>query len=306
VIDLRSGARLERLFRHGVFSVSAEVVPPRSADPEGVRRQARALVGYADAANVTDNPAASAHMSSEAGAAFVAEAGLEPIVQLACRDRNRLALTSSLLGAWALGARCVLCLTGDPASVGDHPDTPGVYDLAVTDLVRLARSLRDEGRLLSGQVIEGAPRYLIGVADVPLAEPYDFGRLEAKIEAGADFVQTQIVFDVDAFGAWAERARERGLFERVTLLAGTAVPSSARSARFLRDLPGVAVPDEVIRRLDEAGPDAAGEGVRVTAEVIARLKAVRGVAGVHLMGLGRPESVTAAVQAAGLYPRPVV
>jgi 5,10-methylenetetrahydrofolate reductase len=304
-MTVRSESRLERLLHRGVFAVTAEVVPPRNADPELVRDQARGLVGYADAVNVTDNPTSSVHMSPLAGSALVAEQGLEPVLQLTCRHRNRIGLTSDLLGAWALGARSVLCLTGDPPSVGDHPEAREVVDLSVLDLVRLAAALRADGRLLSGAVVDPAPRFFIGVADVPLTEGYDFGRLEAKADAGADFVQTQIVFDVEAFEAWADRARARGIFERMFVLAGVAVPRSARSARYMREhLPGVLVPDAVVRRLEEAGPDAETEGVRVTVEVIARLRAVKGLAGVHVMGLGNMEPVRRAIEAAGLLPRP--
>jgi methylenetetrahydrofolate reductase (NADPH) len=259
----------------------------------------------ADAVNVTDNPAASAHMSSVAGAALVARAGLEAIIQLTTRDRNRLALTADLLGAWALGARGVLCLTGDPPSVGDHPDAAAVGDLAVLDLVRLAAGLRDEGRLLSGATIEDPPRYLVGVADSPLAEPYDIGRLEAKADAGADFVQTQIVFDVDAIGEWADVARARGVLERMFVLAGVAVPRSAAAARYMRDhLPGVRVPANLIAALEDAAPEDERLAVELISDVVGRLRQVPGIAGIHLMGLGRLEPIRRVVEAAGLFPRP--
>jgi 5,10-methylenetetrahydrofolate reductase len=306
-VTLRADSRLERLLHHGVFCVTAEVVPPRSSDPEAVTEQARGLVGYADAVNVTDNPTASAHMSPVAGSAVVSAAGLEPVVQLTCRDRNRLGLAADLMGAWAMGARNLLCLTGDPPETGDDPSAAGVYDLRVLDLIRLAKGLRSDGVLLSGQRIDPAPRYFIGVADVPLAANYEVDRLEAKVDAGADFVQTQMVFDVDAFGEWADRVRPRGVFERLFVLAGVAVPRSLKSARYMRDhLPGVVVPDGVMARLDEAGPDAEEEGVRLTVEVVAKLKAVQGVAGVHVMGLGHMASVRRVIEAAGLIPRPTV
>jgi methylenetetrahydrofolate reductase (NADH) len=306
-MTLRSESRLERLLHQGVFAVTSEVVPPRSADPEDLRAQSRGLVGYADAVNITDNPTSSAHMSSVAGAALVGAAGLETVIQLTCRDRNRIGLTSDLLGAWALGARNVLCLTGDPPMAGDHPNAKQVFDLSVLELVQLAASLRREGRLLSGAVIDPAPKYFIGVADVPLRDGYDFERLEQKAEAGADFVQTQIVFDVDAFEAWAERARGLGIFERMFVLVGVAVARSARTARYIRDhLPGVAVPESLIDHLEEAGPEAEDEGVRLTVEIIARLKAIQGIAGIHLMGLGHLEPVRKVIEAAGLMPRPPV
>jgi 5,10-methylenetetrahydrofolate reductase len=302
-MTIRADSRLERVL-HDRFAVTAEAVPPKSADPEAVRAQARALVGYADAVNVTDSPTGSAHMSPVAGAALVAAEGAEPTIQLACRDRNRLALTGDLLGAWALGARNVLCLTGDRVSVGDHPDAVEVHDLTVIDLVRFAVQLRDRGTSLVGTAVDPAPRYFVGVADVPLAEPYDATRLEAKAEAGADFVQTQIAYDVDALGEWAERIRPLGVFERMFVLVGVAPPRSAASARFMREhLPGVVVPGEVVRRLEEA-EDPAEEGVRVTVEVIKRLREIDGVAGVHIMGLGREESVRRVIEEAGLLPRP--
>jgi len=302
----RPASRLERLLRAGHFSVTAEVVPPRSTDAEAVRSQALELVGYADAVNVTDNPAASAHMSPLAGIAIVEASGIEPTAQLTVRDRNRLGLTSELLGAWTLGARNVLCLSGDPVSVGDHPEATAVQDLSALDLVRLARGLRDEGRLLSGAEIEHPPTYFVGVADAPLAERYDVARLEAKVDAGAGFVITQIAYDVDAMRVWVETARSRGILERAFLIAGVAPLRSARSARFLNDhLPGVRVPDEVLSALEEAGP--AGEeevGLRITAEAIRALHDVEGIAGVHVMGLGSQRAVAKVVEAAGLLPRP--
>jgi len=304
-MTLRSESRLERLLHRGVFGVTAEIVPPRSADPGAVTRQARALVGYADAVNLTDNPTSAAHMTPVAGAALAAGAGLEPVVQITTRDRNRLGITSDLLGAWAMGARNVLCLTGDPPVTGDHPGAKAVYDISVLDLIALVAELRDDGRLLSGATIDDPPKYFIGVADVPLAPGYDVGRLEQKAERGADFVQTQIVFDVDGFGEWVERVRERGLLDRLFVLAGVAVPRGPGTARFMREhLPGVAVPDAVIDRLEAAGPDALAEGVRLAVEVVAKLKAMPGIAGIHVMGLGQMEPVRRVIEAAGLMPRP--
>ena len=304
-MTIRSGSRLERLLHDGTFCVTAEVVPPRSADPAPVVAQAAALLGYADAANVTDNPTAAVHMSPVAGAALVAGVGVEPTVQLTCRDRNRLGLTSDLLGAWAVGARNVLCLTGDPAGLGDHPGAKEVFDLTVLDLIRLAVRLRDEGRLLSGQVVEPRPRFFVGVAELPLADPYDPSRLEQKAEAGADFVQTQIVYDVDAFGEWVERVRPRGIAERMFVLAGVAPPRGPKTLRFMREhLPGVVVSDALVERLEAAGPDAEGEGVRATVEIVERLRAIPEIRGVHVMGIGREEGVVRVIRDAGLLPRP--
>jgi methylenetetrahydrofolate reductase (NADPH) len=297
--------RLERVVRSGVFCVTAEIVPPRSADGGSVFSQARELVGYADAVNVTDNPAASAHMSPLAGVAGAARAGIEPTMQLTVRDRNRLALTSDLLGGWALGARNVLCLSGDPISSGDHPDAAEVRDLGVLDLVRLATGLRDRGQLASGAEIDPSPRYLVGVADSPLVRAYDPGRLEAKLDAGAAFVQTQIVYDVDAFAAWTEVVRARGIHERAALIAGVAALRSVGQARYVNDrLPGVVVPVDVVRALESAGPDAAEVGVEIAVDVVRALAATEGISGVHVMGIGREASVRHVVERAGLLPRP--
>jgi methylenetetrahydrofolate reductase (NADH) len=298
-------SRLEALVGSRRFCVTSEVVPPRSGDPAAVERQARELVGYADAVNVTDNPAANAHMSPVAGAAIVARSGLEPTLQLTVRDRNRLAITADLLGAWALGARNVLCLTGDPLTVGDEPEAATVSDLGVTDLVALAESLRETGRLPSGVEIEHPPRYFVGVTDSPLVEPYDPARLEVKLDAGARFVMTQIAYDVDRLTAWADVVRARGVFERADVVAGVAPLRSATQARYMnRHLPGVHVPDHLVTALEEAGSDAEALGTAQCVEVVTALQKTQGISGVHVMGLGREEVVRRVIESAGLLPRP--
>ena len=302
-MGIRSESHLERVLHDRGFAVTAEVVPPRTADPEAVAAQARALRGYADAANVTDSPTGAAHMSPVAGAALVAQEGLEPTVQLTCRDRNRLAITGDLLGAWALGARNVLCLTGDPVQEGAHPEIAQVHDFTVLDLIRFTVRLRDQGVSLADHRIEPAPRFFVGGADLPLLPRYDPARLERKADAGADFIQTQITYDADALGEWADRIRPLGVFERMFVLIGVAPPRSAATARFMRDnLPGVVVPDEVVRRL-EGAEDAETEGVRLAVELVERFRKIDGIAGVHVMGLGREEPVRRVIEAAGLLPR---
>jgi methylenetetrahydrofolate reductase (NADPH) len=297
--------RLRAILASGAFAVTSEVVPPRSSDPAPLARQARSLVGYADAVNITDNPTAGVHMSPLAGAAVVSRTGLEATLQLTVRDRNRLALAADLLGGWALGARNVLCLTGDPLSVGDQPDAAAVNDLGVLDLVAMVAQLRAESRLPSGAEIDPAPRYLVGVADSPLAETYDPARLEVKLDAGADFVMTQIVYDVDALERWAEIVRARGVFERASVLVGVAPVRSAKQARYLDEhLPGVTVPPEMIAELEAAGDEAATVGADLCASIVRRLEAIPGIAGVHVMGLGRDEAVRQVIERAGLLPRP--
>jgi methylenetetrahydrofolate reductase (NADPH) len=302
-----SASRLEALVRSRRFGVTSEVVPPRSSDPEPVERQARELVGYADAVNVTDNPTASAHMSPVAGAAIVARTGLEPTLQLTVRDRNRLAIAADLLGAWALGARNLLCLTGDPLSVGDAPDAAAVNDLGVLELMSLAARLREESRLPSGAEIDPAPRYFVGVADSPLVERYDPARLEIKLDAGAGFVMTQIAYDLDRLAEWAEIVRPRGVFERAAVFVGVAPLRSAKQARYMNEhLPGVHVPNGLVRALEDAGPEAEALGTAQCVDIVSGLQAMQGVSGVHVMGLGREEAVRRVIEGAGLLPRPAL
>lgn len=302
---MTAGGRLAALLSAGEFCVTGEVVPPRSADATVVTEHARALVGSVDAVNVTDNPTARAHMSPLAGVRLVADAGIEPTLQITSRDRNRLGITSDLLGAWALGARNVLCLSGDPPSVGDQPEASAVRDLSVVELVALARRMRDEGTTLSGAELAAPPRFLIGVADVPLTAAYDPTRLEEKLSAGADVVFTQIAYDVEALAAWADRMRARGLFERAKVIVGITPLRNARAARFMEEkLPGVHVPADMVRALEGAGAEEARVGLGITIDVIRGIREIEGIAGLHLMGMGDDEAVARVVERAGLFPRP--
>jgi methylenetetrahydrofolate reductase (NADPH) len=300
-----TGGRLGTILRKGGFAVTGEIVPPRSADGSEVTDHARGLVGYIDAANITDNPASSVHMSAVAGAAFVAQAGIEPTLQLTVRDRNRLAITSDLLGGWALGARNLLCLSGDPIRIGDHPDATSVNDLDVLEFVRLARRLGETGMTAGGSEIKDPPRYLVGVADLPLADPYDPTRLEAKLDAGAELVWTQIAYDVEALASWAELIRVRGILERAKVLVGIAPLFTAKGARFMHEnLPGVSVPSEVLQALEDAGDDAGSVGLQLTIDIVKRISLIEGVSGVHLMSMGHDDVIRAVVEGTGLFPRP--
>ena len=298
------GGRLAALLDAGEFVVTSEVVPPRSGDGSKVREAARGLVGYVDAVNVTDNPSASPHMSPLAGARFVHEAGAEPTIQLVCRDRNRLAITADLLGGWALGARNILVLGGDPMDVGDHPDAKPVFDLGPNQVVELARRIRDEGITGAGAEIADPPRYLIGVADVPLSDPYDPAKLEAKLDAGGDVVWTQIVYDVDRLGEWADLVRPRGIFERAKVLVGLVPLRSLNNARFMDGLFGVHVPHVAFDMLETAGTEAERAGLEFTIDIAQRIRRIDGISGIHLMGIGRDDLVRAVVEDAGLFPRP--
>jgi methylenetetrahydrofolate reductase (NADPH) len=299
--------RLARLLADGAFTVTGEIVPPRGANAAVVMEHARGLVGSVDAVNLTDNPTSTAHMSPLAGVRFAYEAGLEPTVQITARDRNRLGLTADLLGAWALGARNVFCLSGDPIAIGDHPDAAVVADLSVTELVGLARRMRDEGTTLAGAELDEPPRYLIGVADVPFADPYDPQRLESKLDAGADFVVTQIVYDAERLAAWADTMRARGLFERTKVIIGATPLQSAKQARFMDErLPGVSVPASMVAALEAAGEEAPEIGLELAVELIAAVRSIDGVAGIHVMAMGHDEVTRELVDRAGLFPRPVV
>jgi methylenetetrahydrofolate reductase (NADPH) len=299
------GGHLASLLARGEFTVTGEIVPPAGGSIEPTTDHAVALVGSIDAVNLTDNPTATAHMSPLAGVEAAAAAGIEPTVQLTVRDRNRLALTSDLLGAWALGARNVFCLSGDPLHVGDHPDAVVVGDLTVSDVIALAKRLRDDGTTLAGRELADPPRFLIGAADVPLAAPYEPTKLESKLDAGADFVITQIVYDVPALAEWADGMRARGLFERARVLIGVTPLRSARQARYMDEkLPGVSVPSEMIAALDAAGDDAGAAGLELAVPMIEEIRNIAGIAGIHVMAMGHDRTTRALVERANLLPRP--
>jgi methylenetetrahydrofolate reductase (NADPH) len=303
----RPSGRLAAILSRATFAVTGEIVPPKGASAAPVADHARELVGYVDAVNLTDNPVASAHMSPLAGVRFVADAGIEPTVQLTVRDRNRLGLTADLLGAWALGARNVFCLSGDPVHVGDHPEATVVGDLTVNDVIALARRMREDGTTLSGGELADPPRYLIGVADVPFAEPYDPARLGSKLDAGADFVTTQIVYDAERLAGWAERMRTEGLFERAKVLIGVTPLRSAKQARFMDEkLPGVHVPAAMVDALEGAGDDAAAVGMELTATLIEEIRGIPDVAGIHVMAMGHDDVTRDLIERSSLFPRPVV
>jgi 5,10-methylenetetrahydrofolate reductase len=293
---------LARLLEEGRFVVTGELVPPRSADPGVVRRAARRLRGLVDAVNVTDNATARVGMTPLAAAVLAAGEGLDPVLQLTCRDRNRLALTADLLGAHALGMRAVLCLSGDPMEVGGTGAKP-VFDLDAVGLAELATQL-GRGRAPGGSVIDPPARFLVGVAEAPGADPSGGARLAAKAAAGATFAQTQPVYDVAQFAAWLDRLAARGLPERVAVLAGVLPPASAAQLERFAALPGWSVPEAVLRRL-RAARDQRAEGVALAAEMVQAVRDLPGIRGIHLMGLGPDSGVPDVVEAAGLLPRPV-
>jgi methylenetetrahydrofolate reductase (NADPH) len=309
---------LRRRLAAGEFAVTAEIGPPRGADTAPVSRKAAALRGWVDAVNITDNQSAAVRLSSLAGSLTALAAGVEPIMQLTCRDRNRIALQSELLSASALGVPNVVIMTGDHPRHGDHSDATPVFDLNSTQLLRVATDMRDRGHLMSGGELKPPPSWFLGAVENPPNRLADDGpgpdgqdaferatyRLATKIEAGAQFVQTQFVFDVPVFAQWMRRICDLGLADRCYILAGTGPIRSQRALAHLATIPGVAIPDEVTDRLGAAAPDQfRAEGEKLCAEIIAGLTEVPGVAGVHVMAIGAETSIPAILQLAGVPPR---
>jgi methylenetetrahydrofolate reductase (NADH) len=286
--------------------LTAELGPPRDADPKAVLDKAAILRGWVDAANVTDNQGANVRMSSLAASVLALRAGLEPVMQLTCRDRNRMALQSDLLGAAALGVPNVLLLTGDHPTLGDHPESRPVFDLDGVQLTWAARTLRDEGTNLAGRPLTHRPDYLIGTVENPFAAPTGLRarRLAKKVAAGAEFVQTQYVFDVAGFARWMDGVRELGVTERCAVLAGVGPIRSLRMHEFLSTkVPGLFVPEAVGRRLRGVPPDrVAEEGLRICVETIHELLAIPGVGGVHVMAVGNEAVVPEIAHRAGIGP----
>jgi len=301
------GSRLRGRLEAGQFAVTAEVGPPRGADPAAVRRKVAPLRGWVDAVNITDNAGAHVRMASWAGCLLAAEAGIEPVMQLTCRDRNRLALQSDLIAAGTMGIPNVLLMTGDHPRFGDHPDAKPVFDLDGIQLVRVARAMRDEGLLLSGRPLSVRPGWLIGAAENPFAPPAGqrAAILGKRAGAGAEFVQTQFVFDVAAFGRWMAEVRDLGLDRRCRILAGVGPVRSLRALDHLRGLPGMHIPEEVDRRLRgvPAGR-VAEEGLAMCAEIIEQVRQIPGVSGVHVMAPGHEQAIPAVLGRAGLPQRP--
>lgn len=296
-------SNLERVLKEGKFAVTAELGPPKGADPDNVREKACLLKPYVDAANVTDNQSAVVHMCSLAASILMLEEGLEPVFQITCRDRNRLALQSDLLGASALGIRNVLLLTGDHPSIGDHPEAKGVFDLDSQQLIQLTKKMRDEGKLLNGRELTKSPEFFIGAAASPFNEPLEahLMQLERKVEAGAEFFQTQIVYDLEKFGKWMAEIRKKGIDKKAFIIAGVAPIKSLGMAKYMKDhVPGVSVPDEVIERLENA-KDKKKEGIEICAEVIEEIKKIEGVSGIHIMAINWEEAVPEIVERAGLH-----
>ncbi len=295
------GSLRERL-RQGHFVMTAELVPPLSCDAEELLNKAAGLKGLADAVNVTDGAGARAHMSALAGASLLLQAGIEPILQMTCRDKNRLALQSEMMGAAALGIRNLLLLSGDDPKAGDQPDTKPVFDVDSRTLIDTARRLRDEGTLPTGREVTGEAGFFIGAADMPIDPPagWEPKALAAKVAAGAQFAQTQFCMDASIVRRYVGALERAGITSKLALLIGVNPLRSAKSARWMQHhLYGTIIPDAFIARLEQAA-DPAREGLRICVELIEELSTIRGVAGVHIMAPGNDAAVPEAIKAARL------
>ena len=296
---------MERVLSEGGFAVTAEIAPPGSADPMEVRRIAALLRDSVDACNVTDCQRAMVRMSALAAAVLAMQEGVEPVLQLVLRDRNRIALQSDLLGAAALGVRNLLCLRGDPPSIGNERDAPGVYDLSTEEFISTCRNLRDQGVLRGGDRVDGPPKLYVGASANPFAGSLEesFANLRGKVTAGADFIQTQAIYDVDRFEEWMRLVRKEWLHEHAHILAGVIPLRSAKMARFMAEkVPGVVVPKDILRRMSEAS-DPRAEGIGIALRTIKALRAVEGVHGVHIMAVNWEEAIPLLVRDSGLARR---
>ncbi len=303
---MKSGSRLEEILESGQFAVTGEAGPPKGSSPDGMRKKGELLRSSCDAINVTDNQAAVVRMSSLAGCLLLMQTGAEPVLQMVVRDRNRLALQSDILGAAALGIRNVLCLAGDHQRLGNHPTAAGAYDIDPIQLIQMIKTLRDDHRVESGETITGEVPLYIGTVAHPFAEPLELHMitLAKKIRAGADFIQTQAIYELPRFMAWMDKVREQGLHEKAHILASVLPIKSVEMARRMRSgVPGMRLPDELVERIERAA-DAKAEGIRICVETIEQLKRVPGVHGIHIMAVASEDSVPGIVKAAGLSPRP--
>lgn len=308
---MKSGSNLEKLLESGQFVVCGEMSPPQSAESGAIAKKCGYFKGIVDAVNLTDNQTAIVRMSSVMASYLALCGGVEPIMQLTCRDRNRLAMQSDILGAYSVGVKNVLCLTGDHQKFGNHPDAKGVFDLDSTNLIRMLKRMRDDKQFYSGDEIKAEPRLFIGGAANPFGEPFTMRvlNLRKKIDAGADFIQTQPVFDIPAFERWMKAVRDEGMDKEVFILAGVMPVRSVKALLYMKEsVPGMRIAEDYIKRLESITEKeaAAEEGVKIAVEIMKQLKEISGVSGLHLMPVMWESITTRLVEEAGLLPRPDV
>jgi 5,10-methylenetetrahydrofolate reductase len=305
---MKAGTNLEKILDSGRFAVTAEAGPPKGTSAAVIQKKGEILRNCCDAVNVTDNQTAIVRMSSLAGCVLLKQVGVEPLMQMVVRDRNRLALQADVLGAIGLGIGNFLCLSGDHQKFGNHPTAKGVFDIDSIQLIQTLKKMRDEKKFLCGEDISGDVPIYIGAAANPFADPFEFrvNRLAKKVRAGVDFIQTQAVYDVPKFARYMEAVCDRGLDKQVHILAGIIPIRTTGMARYMRDyVSGVSVPDEIITRLEQS-PKAKEEGVKIILEIIEQLKEIPGVHGIHIMAVGWEDIVPEIVTKAGLMPRPIL
>ncbi|MFH1034103.1 MAG: methylenetetrahydrofolate reductase [Pseudomonadota bacterium] len=307
---MKTQSNLEKVLAAGHFAVTGEVGPPRGSDAEVVRKKAAHLVGKVDAVNVTDNQTAMVRMSSWAASLICKQMGLEPNYQMVCRDRNRLAMQSDILGAYALGLNTMLCLSGDHPSFGDHPMAANVHDIDSVQLIAMVKTMCEQGRFQGGAEISVPPKMFVGAAANPFGDPQELRvlRLAKKISAGADFIQTQCIYDMKRFKEYMRQSVDMGLTDKTALLAGVTPLKSGGMAKYMASkVPGMTVPDEIVKRIASAPKDKqAEEGIKLCVEQIQELKDVPGVAGIHLMAIEWEHRAPEILEMAGLLPRPTL
>ena len=306
-----AGSNLAKVIAAGHFPVCVEVSPPVGPNIEAIQREIKTLKGYGDAYNVTDNQSAMVHVSSLAVSIMLKQAGMEPVVQFTCRDRNRLGLQGDMLGAAVFGISTILCLSGDHPIWGDHPQCKAVYDIDSLNAIRMARMMRNNQVFENGKAIPRlAPDFFIGAVENPFAPPYDYRpyRLAKKIVAGAQFVQTQLIFNVDRFREFMKRVVDLGLHEKIAILAGVGPVRSSKAAEYMKnEVAGMDVPDWVLKRLEGLSKeDQLKAGLDICVEIANQVREIEGVRGLHIMAVSWPAAVPQVVQMLGLYPRPVV
>ena len=307
---MKSGSNLEKILSAGKFAVTGELGPPRGGNASAISEKAQHLKGMVDAVNITDNQTAVVRMASWAASALLMKEGLEPNYQMVCRDRNRIAMQADILGAHALGIRNMLCLSGDHQLFGDHPKSKKVFDIDSMQLIAMAKKMRDEGKFLNGEELSEPPKMFIGAAANPFGEPYEYRvhRLAKKIAAGADFIQTQCIYNMERFREWIKQANDMGLTEKTYILAGVTPMKALGMARYMqKNVPGMDVPDWVIKRLEGVEKKKqASEGIAICCEQIEEFKEMKGVAGVHIMAIEWEQRMPEIVEKAKLLPRPTL
>ena len=304
----KTSSKLEKILLQGLHAVTSEVGPPRGSDPEAITKKAELIKDHVDAINITDNQTSVTRLCSLAACIHLKLMGLEPVLQMVVRDRNRIALQSDILGAASFGINNILCLSGDHQIFGDNPQGQNVFDIDSMQLIQLVRRMRDEGKFLGGDEIKKPPNMFVGAAANPFADPFEIRvpRLAKKIAAGVEFIQTQCIYNLDKFELWMKDARDRGLHEKVHILAGVTPLKSAGMAKYMKNrVPGMDVPDDVVKRMSDTPKEKqAEEGIKICIESIQRLKEVEGVRGFHIMAIEWEEKVAEIVEQAGLHPRP--